>query len=414
MGLYAWEDADSNDHEWRSHGGGSAGSIFWEWLEKSAPTVEDWINRSLLQDPCKLLDCEWLKGDENILKLLKRLALDGRSSGGFVAQDACVRAGAAWICQFALSHSKQAASLLIPDQDNIVSLQGGDERETEIEKRKRIAKEKAMAKMKAHAAKFASMMDVNLDKTDGKESNGDNVAPVEFCSPHRAGSFGSILSSSSSVVTDVESSWMVVPSFVSLASEVGNIDLANIPPRLLQKRPRCIICNDEECTEMRSSEMDESENQRKKSRRSAENAIGLVGYLQPSTVLKGGGGPPSEPFSPRSPTSELVGVHIALCGHAVHFECCESYLASVSHREYSSVGKRDEFRCPLCQRLSNCLVPFIDVGMDWIEHSTRVDGTDPRMIRDGKPIATKEEVNLAKTTAIAHHLELFLNTQDGG
>jgi hypothetical protein len=47
------------------------------------------------------------------------------------------------------------------------------------------------------------------------------------------------------------------------------------------------------------------------------------------------------------------------------------------------VGRRDEFRCPLCQRLSNCLVPFIDAGVDWIESpvklsSMQVDfGTQP-------------------------------------
>jgi hypothetical protein len=47
---------------------------------------------------------------------------------------------------------------------------------------------------------------------------------------------------------------------------------------------------------------------------------------------------------------------------------------TVSHREDRIVGKRDEFRCPLCQNLSNCLIPFIDVGVvDWIGFPSKGD-----------------------------------------
>jgi len=44
-------------------------------------------------------------------------------------------------------------------------------------------------------------------------------------------------------------------------------------------------------------------------------------------------------------------------------------LATVNHREerLGQESKKGEFRCPLCQRLSNCLVPFIDVGVDWVD-----------------------------------------------
>jgi hypothetical protein len=144
------------------------------------------------------------------------------------------------------------------------------------------------------------------------------------------------------------------PNFVAVGEACG--EESNIPPRLLQSRPRCIICNDEDGSESRlleKLENDDGESQRKKSRRRTENALGFVGYVQASTVLKGGG-PPPELSSPMSLVCEFVGTHVALCGHAVHSECCESYLATVSHREDRQIGKRDEFRCILCQRLLNC------------------------------------------------------------
>ena len=50
----------------------------------------------------------------------------------------------------------------------------------------------------------------------------------------------------------------------------------------------------------------------------------------------------------------------------------DKYLKSVVQREDRFTdrlegGKRREFRCPLCQRLSNCLIPFVDVGEDWLD-----------------------------------------------
>jgi hypothetical protein len=77
-----------------------------------------------------------------------------------------------------------------------------------------------------------------------------------------------------------------------------------------------------------------------------------------------------------SPVREFVGIHVALCGHAVHSECCDTYLSTVSKKEEKQIGKRDEFRCPLCQRLSNCLIPFIDVGVDWIDSPSENETTD--------------------------------------
>lgn len=386
LGAYAWDGADNGNTNWRNEGGGSAGSIFFDWQAETAPTVTDWINYFLLQDPSVLLGCEWYQGEENALVLLQKLAKSGGDSSAFIAQDASVRSGAAWICAFASSRSKRAASYL--DEEPIDgSIFKTETVELDIERRKRLAREKAMARMNAQAAKFASMMDVKLgeseetsDHSSGIDNNLSSASlPATPNRPIRADSFGSTLSSASSMsLTQGDSDTSNIPNFVSLASDVGNIDLATIPQRLLQFRPRCIICNDEDTVEARLERMDHDDNddgesQRKKSRRRGDNALGFVGYAQASTVMKGGGGPPPGLDSPESAMRGFVGTHVALCGHAVHFECCESYLATVSHREDRAIGKRDEFRCPLCQRLSNCLVPFIDVGVDWIESPT----TDP-------------------------------------
>ena len=67
---------------------------------------------------------------------------------------------------------------------------------------------------------------------------------------------------------------------------------------------------------------DDGSRHRKRSRRRTDisNALAFVGYSQPSTVLKGGGGTPptSDNHSSLSSLRRFAGVHVALCGHAVH------------------------------------------------------------------------------------------------
>ena len=103
-----------------------------------------------------------------------------------------------------------------------------------------------------------------------------------------------------------------------------------------------------------------------------EKPLAFCGYAQASTVTMGGDGVPSmtQPSDDPSANSH-VGVHISLCGHAIHKSCCDSYLKSMLHRDDTLDGlRRKEFRCPLCQRLSNCLIPFVDVGADWLDLPT--------------------------------------------
>lgn len=372
IGAYAWKSAREDDINWRVLGGGSLGSVFYD--TDKPPTAACWIRKFLLSEPDKLLACDWYVGEEKALVLLHRLAVSGGSAGGFTAQDPTVRSGAAWLCEFALSFCPDAKDVIYPNQKQEEDLLVAESAESEAERRKKLAKqrkEEALAKMKAQAAKFACMMEVDLGSDEESERVQVSSTPTTPLRPIRHESFGSAQtdrSSSSSVVMVGASEAAGLQPYLSINEDHCD----EIPPRLLQRRPRCIICNDEDVTETNRQTLSEGgdgdiDGQRKKSRRRTENALAFVGYAQASTVLKGGGGPPSDLASPMSTISEFVGTHVALCGHAVHSECCESYLATVSHREERHIGKRDEFRCPLCQRLSNCLVPFIDVGVDWIE-----------------------------------------------
>lgn len=319
-----------------------------------------------------------------MLVLLKRLVINGGVAGDFIAQDAAVHCGAVWLCEFATKKSEEAAVLIGPAKAAKASAAAEDQGESELDRRKRLAREKVLAKMKAQAAKFATMMEID-DAGEGNDalSQSEIAFPATPVAASRAESVCSTYSSASSVRSNSfsEAGSASVPSAPALPSDAEH---EFIPPRLLRLRPRCIICNDEEQVEVRAADVELGEGQRKKSRRRSENALGFVGYAQASTgtVLRGGGGAPPDSSSPFAPVSEFVGTHVALCGHEVHSECCESYLATVLHREDRPTGKRDEFRCPLCQRLSNCLVPFIDVGVDWVDIHSPPDRDDRPKRRD--------------------------------
>ena len=374
LGAFAWRDAIAGDSNWRQKGGGSVGSVFFDRSDEDTPTAKDWVSEALLANPRDLLACEWYDGEENSLQMLRRLAVDGGFAGCFIAQDRAVRAGAAWLCDFAVRVSAQARELMGADEA-ATPPENEENAESEIEKRRRIAKQKAMERMKAQAAKFASMMQAELgdEKEENDEKDEQARSPITPNRPVRQGSFGSALSSASSVASTSDSERAGTPFAGGSDTPQSMFDEALIPNRLLRSRPQCIICSDDGNPETRSRDR-EDEGHRKSRRRRTDggNALAFVGYTQASTVLKGGGGPPSSGdfYSQISPVRRFVGTHVALCGHAVHSECWESYLATVSHREDRIIGKRDEFRCPLCQRLSNCLVPFIDVGVDWIDSAT--------------------------------------------
>jgi hypothetical protein len=374
LGAFAWQSASPDNKEWRKDGGGSIGSVFFDRSDDStAPTAKEWVSAALLANPRLQQASAWYEGEENCLQLLRRLAIDGGFDGCFVAQDKAVQAGAAWLCEYAASHNNEASKMLNLEE-NVASATDHEAHETDIEKRKRVAKEKAMERMKAQAAKFASMMQTELgekEENDETQSYGLGIeSPAAQRQVFRQGSFAS--GSSVASTSDSEKAAPVTSPDVLQ----GILGESPIPPRLLKCRPQCIICSDDGSTDARPrNREDEGHRKSRRRRNDGGNALAFVGYTQASTVMKGGGGPPSSGnvYSLFTPVRRFVGAHVALCGHAIHSECWESYLATVSHREDRIVGKRDEFRCPLCQRLSNCLVPFIDVGVDWIDPASSID-----------------------------------------
>lgn len=395
LGVVAWKDARADDKEWRNHGGGSCGSIFHKKFSDgtAAPSARDWVAFALLSPPNDLMDSAWYAGEENMLLLLRRLAIDGGRPGGFISQDRALRSGAAWLCEFAANTNPDAAAL-IGSKDANVENEKASTGKSDLERRKQAAKQKALEQMKANAAKFALQMKLDSEEADEDIDDVENEVletsrPGEL-SPRRqplsrstTGS-ESFHSTSTAASRSPQRSDLGIPQFFSMYSSGGDVHLDDsqneIPDRLLKERPQCIICVDD--GSMLTGEAEamtrgtDEEGKRKRSRRkTGSNALAFVGYAQASTVQKGGGGPPPaiDDHSPLSSARRFAGTHVALCGHVMHSECCESYLASVSHREDRSVGRRDEFRCPLCQRLSNCLVPFIDAGVDWTDVPTRAE-----------------------------------------
>jgi len=394
LGIYAWTGASREDDYWRGHGGGSPGSIFSDWTRDVAPVLSDWVESVLLGDPVALTGTEWYRGEENLLVLLRRLATGGGESGSFTAQDVCVRAGSAWICECASKYSFAAKDLIRPQSKEVDSTS----KKMTLAERQRRSREKAMAMMRAAQTNFADTHAAELgEKEEQAEESSNPKSPEKLSTPHRpirAASFGSTYSTTSSVQTTGSESGGL-PSMVMVD---GDLCQPCVPPRLLKERPQCIICSELDVMDtgaVQKSDGEDAEGMRKRSKKRAENALGFVGYIQASTVLKGGGGPPPDLGSSLSPVREFVGSHVALCGHAVHSECCESYLATVSQREDRVIGKRDEFRCPMCQRLSNCLVPFIDVGSDWVEppSNAQLPDANAMMASDSEADSEKMQVD---------------------
>lgn len=396
LGAFAWRDACADDREWKNRGGGSAGSIFHGLsVDAPAPTAREWVSLALMSPPSEMMDSPWYVKEESTLLLLRRLAVDGGKPGGFISQDRALRSGAAWLCEFAAKNSAEANGLIFSTSANSSEENQANNGMSDLERRKQAARARAMERMKAQADRFTDKMKIDNEdiEDDGKHQSENSSVVMVYMgpgleTPPRAYSRSSTFASEQSVHSTSTSSRspqrsdLGIPQFFSMYSSGGDVVLDDsehdIPDRLLKERPQCIICVDDASVVPIETEFisrgDDEESSRKRSRRkTGSNAVAFVGYAQASTVLKGGGGPPPafEDNSPLASVRRFAGTHVTLCGHAVHSECCESYLASVAQREERSAGRREEFRCPLCQRLSNCLVPFIDVGVDWMESPNR-------------------------------------------
>ena len=248
-----------------------------------------------------------------------------------------------------------------------------------------------MQRMKDSAAKFAATMQALPGEEDDNRSNGS----ADESEGRKEGALTSVPGKDdgknffTGTPTATAPVMGVEESQCSLDIPGGSHDINNnnmykgkhnkkSSERLLKDRPRCIICVDDTSVASRGSEGDGMT----VSGKGNGDALALCGYTQASMVLKGGGGLPhvgAEAYSdPAAYVSRFVGTHVTLCGHAVHSVCCEKYIQAAAQRDDRfhdrlEGGKRGEFKCPLCQRLSNCLVPFIDVGMDWVESPSTED-----------------------------------------
>ena len=129
-------------------------------------------------------------------------------------------------------------------------------------------------------------------------------------------------------------------------------------PRVIKERPQCQICKSNNIYAESPDGLNKG------------NVLSFCAYAQASMVLKGSGYLPRRSVTigtydnsiPVLDASRFVGTHVTICGHAVHSACWD----------YHTKGNKDgETKCPICKRLCNCLVPFIDVGYDWFSTSER-------------------------------------------
>jgi hypothetical protein len=144
--------------------------------------------------------------------------------------------------------------------------------------------------------------------------------------------------------------------------------------RLMNERPRCIVCGADDPLQNDDTLMEDQDVKRPataspRNDLSQQRVLAFCGYSQASTVIKGSDEIPHRGSNIASMCDGLVGVHITLCGHAIHKGCCDAYLKTVESQRDDRLegGKFREFKCPLCQRLSNCLLPFVNVAADWLD-----------------------------------------------
>ena len=370
LGTYAWESPLAEKSEcWADDGGGDVGSVFHNFT--SPPTHTDWVEKILLARPDKLMGSNLYTNEKNILQLLSAIVAVG-GSDRFKIQDRSIRCGAAWLCEYAARHNLSAAKIL-GDREKASNVVGSEDAlETDKQRRRREAKERVMKSMQSQQAKFASSMQSSDDSDNAHQENKGNMFDIETPT-----------TPSSMLIDKAEHGSRITPKTSETRSEYFDASMDSGPglpilgkqmdssenriqpgfvPRLVRERPKCIICGDDGVLahETESSDMKDDNSLKPK-----KKILTWCGFIQPSTVARGGGGVPPDAGDH---ISHLVGTHISLCGHAIHASCCESHLKDSGQREerlFERHDKRVAFKCPLCRRLSNCLVPFIDVGESW-------------------------------------------------
>lgn len=401
LGAYAWDNDCSNDRictatSWTDLGGGDIGSVFHG--KESAPNACDWVFMALLRDPSDVMDCEFYRGKENTLTLLRKIGCDGGNHSAFLSGvDPALRSGASWLCDYAAKINPIVAAR----SAGIESTEGGRTKEEEQERKKIAAKEKAIAAMKAQMAKFAANIssspgfeddDRMSDDGDGSRSPSRRINEATmFSTPVRN---RSLPESEAVQAIDLSPGDFMFTSPITSPSTPFSPRTPHTPYsscdstprtshhegiRLMTERPQCIVCGADDPMHiddaLRDQEDKRSVNASSEEDASQQKILAFCGYSQASTVIKDDDVVPSCGPCTKAAYHSHVGVHITLCGHAIHKGCCDAYLKTVVSQRDDRLegGKRKEFRCPLCQRLSNCLVPFVDVAADWADIVTLSD-----------------------------------------
>lgn len=367
LGAYAWEDITTNDN-WRNSGGGDLGSVFHEFQE--VPVQKDWVEKVLLAKPSVIMSSDIYAFEHSALQLLHKLVTTGGSKN-FKVQDRSIRCGAAWLCEYAIRHNKNAAALLGDDATSTDSKVMLDTLEADKKRRSKEAQERAMKKFSEKMARFAESIDLSSDSDHPHVDNGIKAALPDLPPPQSPTNAeqvtGSNEESNGETPKTSETQMMFsdnvsgeapkIPTLMKLSD--GNETVVEAIPRLFKERPSCIICADDGIT---SQNIESSTEDLAASGKPKKKILTLCGYIQPSTVARGCGG--TFPAIDADNEQNLVGMHVSLCGHAIHVTCCESHLKDSGQDRYVD-GKRADFRCPMCRGLSNCLVPFLDVGHGW-------------------------------------------------
>uniref|UniRef100_A0A7S1FYU0 E3 ubiquitin-protein ligase n=1 Tax=Corethron hystrix TaxID=216773 RepID=A0A7S1FYU0_9STRA len=341
LGWYAWSDEDAD----RDNGGGTGpGSVFSDpkGPANACPSLQDWIETVFLSLPSKIMsnDNSLYQYQECLLLLLNRLAQEGGAKG-FAVQDVALRSGALFLVQSVARVSEKAKFLLSPPFDDTATespaAQKSDtgKRAGDFARRRKEAMERAMRDSNRRIKAFADLIRDFSDEDDGEDDLSERDAKI-----------------------------------VPVAADTSMAVVGRRPQDLLQNRPRCFICNEDDAfpAANTSSPMcpDATSNPGPKAGNvvAPHGALALVCHLQASSVL--------HPVN----SSAHVGAHVSLCGHAVHSVCFDTYFASVVQRGPAASGgdrnaslevSRGEFNCPMCKRLSNGLLPYVDAYSGWLD-----------------------------------------------
>lgn len=332
LGAYAWDDTNKS-----KCGGSDVGSVLHSFGE---PNQQSWVEKIFLGNPSEIMCSQKYAGEETLLELLNKLAAEG-GSRHFKVQDKAIQAGAAWLREFAVRSSPKAATVL-----GRLSFNSQETIDSDFDRRKRKAQERALKMMQAQQANFNSTFMTQAEDSESKQTDESNHTSTDECD---------------NSTREVSRTASHKDQKMELNDES---DLLKQRGHLLD-RPQCIICGGENSAYTVSAIQDAKE---------CQKVLAYCGLVQPSVMLKGGGGIPSNDNN----VSNHVGVHMSLCGHAVHTSCCNSHLNDMLSQESGLIDRNHhEFRCPLCRRLSNCLVPVIDVGKEWITKKNIHRSTGP-------------------------------------